>query len=133
MIINNTFYSNGTGQWGGGISVENPDVQNLLIRNNICSQNHRFQIEVEAEVADSNYIADFNLIDGFRGILDEEIYGADSVVGDPLFVNSSSGDFHLQAGSPAINTASPTNAPMVDYDGVMRPNGAGVDIGAFEY
>ena len=33
--------------WGGGILVENADASDLVIRNNICSQNELFQIAVE--------------------------------------------------------------------------------------
>ena len=43
------------------------------------------------------------------------------------------GDYHLQPGSPAIDRGSTAGAPTKDYDGVARPQGAGIDIGAFEY
>jgi hypothetical protein len=39
----------------------------------------------------------------------------------------------LLAGSPAINAGTTTGAPATDQRGVPRPQGAGVDIGAFEY
>ena len=42
-----TLVENGTSQWGGGILNENPDITNLLIRNNLCSQNTSFQIAFE--------------------------------------------------------------------------------------
>jgi hypothetical protein len=38
----------------------------------------------------------------------------------------------LLPGSPAIDAGDPTNAPPADQRGVARPQGAGVDIGAFE-
>ncbi|MCP5102716.1 MAG: BACON domain-containing protein, partial [bacterium] len=132
FIINNTFYNNGGGGWGGGIGVENPDVQNLVIRNNIVSQNVTFQIEVEPNVSMSNLTVDHNLIHGYRNYGDE-IKGDNPVEGDPLFVNVSSADFHLQAGSPAIDAGSSTGAPSDDYEGNSRPQGSGYDIGAFEY
>jgi len=54
---------------------------------------------------------------------------------DPLFVNLTNRDFHLQAASPAIDTGtSSVNTPVVlDYDNVARPHGAAYDIGAYEY
>ena len=43
------------------------------------------------------------------------------------------GDYHLTAGSPCINDASPSVAPATDRDGVARPWGPGFDMGAYEY
>jgi len=49
---------------------------------------------------------------------------------DPLFVSAS--DFHLQSTSPAIDTG--TNLSLTsDYAGTVVPQGAGYDIGAYEY
>ena len=39
----------------------------------------------------------------------------------------------LRVGSPAIDTGSAVGAPAADQRGIRRPQGAGVDIGAFEY
>jgi hypothetical protein len=52
---------------------------------------------------------------------------------DPKAVNCAGGDFHLTAGSPAIDTAVTSTPDPVDYDGVTRPQGSGYDIGAFEF
>ncbi|NIM17494.1 MAG: DUF1565 domain-containing protein, partial [Candidatus Aminicenantes bacterium] len=131
-IINNTFYNNGRGIWGGGISVENPNAQNVVIRNNIVSQNHIYQIEVEPNVPMQNLTVDHNLIHGFRDY-DDEIKGSNYVEGDPLFVNAPGADFHLQQNSPAIDSGSSTGAPANDHDGNTRPQGSGYDIGAYEY
>jgi hypothetical protein len=53
--------------------------------------------------------------------------------GEPKWYAPFSGDFHLQAGSSAIDTADPNAAESVDFDGVARPQGTARDIGAFEY
>jgi len=50
---------------------------------------------------------------------------------DPKFVSAI--DFHLQAGSPAIDLAAASSTVQVDFDGTPRPQGAANDVGAFEY
>lgn len=58
------------------------------------------------------------------------------LTGDPLFVSytgEATGDYHLQSGSPAIDTGTASNAPSSDFDGNPRPQGAGYDIGAYEF
>lgn len=53
--------------------------------------------------------------------------------GNPLFVNAASGNYRLNAGSPAIDTADPGATLAEDFDGTMRPVGGARDLGAFEY
>ncbi len=127
IVVNNTFHDNGWTDWGGGISIDNPDAAGVVLRNNLLSQNLSFQIMVEAGVPAP--AADHNLIDGFRGE-PGEIRGTDYVEGDPAFAGPP--DYHLTAGSPAVDNGSATAAPADDFDGVPRPQGAGYDIGAFE-
>ena len=131
-VINNTFYNNGDGDWGGGIFVENPNVENVVIRNNICSQNLSFQIAVEACVPRENLTVDHNLVDGYREY-PEEIYGSDYIEGNPLFANPFRADFHLEEDSLAIDSGSSIDASSDDFDGIPRPQGARYDIGAFEF
>ncbi len=51
------------------------------------------------------------------------------------YVNAANNDFHLLAGSKAINAGMNVGAYGVtsDYDNVQRPYGAAYDVGAFEY
>ena len=52
---------------------------------------------------------------------------------DPLFVDTLGGDLRLQAGSPGLDVATWSGAPDADILGIARPQGAGVDMGAYEF
>ncbi len=55
--------------------------------------------------------------------------------GDPLFIRTGfgdEGDYHLNAGSPAIDSGSSDLAPVIDLDGTPRPQGGGYDMGCYE-
>jgi hypothetical protein len=55
------------------------------------------------------------------------------IFADPKVVDFRNDDFHLTATSPALNTADPAAVDTHDFDGVARPQGAGPDLGAFEF
>ena len=62
------------------------------------------------------------------------VNATDNLEGDPRLVDPvTTRDFHLQATSPAIDAGTNAFAPADDFDGVIRPVGAGVDIGPYEY
>ena len=48
------------------------------------------------------------------------------------FVNEAAGDLRLTSISPAIDAGTLTGAPVDDLNGDLRPQGAGVDMGAYE-
>ena len=56
-----------------------------------------------------------------------------NLASDPWFVNQNYYDYRLRSGSPAINAGMLISQVLVDLLGVARPQGAGVDIGAYEY
>ena len=128
---NNTVYKNGSGDWGGGILLENPDARNILIRNNILSRNLTYQLLNETKLSSADLTVDHNLIDGFRGF-EDEIRGTNTIEGKPLFADPLKQDFRLQRGSPAVDRGSPVNAPGGDFHGTPRPQGHGYDLGAVE-
>ncbi len=61
-------------------------------------------------------------------------WDTNAVSADPQFVNITTGIFRLQASSPAIDRGSASVSAVVttDYEGNVRPQGRGYDIGAFE-
>jgi Right handed beta helix region len=51
---------------------------------------------------------------------------------DPRFVDRNAGNYHLQAGSPALDVARVDYSLEVDLDGRGRPQGPAPDLGALE-
>jgi hypothetical protein len=51
---------------------------------------------------------------------------------DPDFSDAENGDFRLRSFSPCIDTGTAEGAPDEDINGVSRPQGEGVDMGAYE-
>ncbi len=49
------------------------------------------------------------------------------------FVDPAKLDLHLLPGSPAVDAGSADLAPSTDLEGIPRPQGAGVDLGAYEW
>jgi parallel beta-helix repeat protein len=116
-IYNNTVYDNRS----NGISVSAYDVDFVTIQNNILTSNGNRQISISSNL--TQLVVSHNLYH------DPESIGSGAnddspVYGDPLFLNPASGDFHLQANSPAID---------VGVDVGMPHSGAAPDIGAYEY
>ncbi len=51
---------------------------------------------------------------------------------DPLFSNPHDGDLRIAANSPCVDKGDANGAPTTDFAGVVRPQGGGIDIGAYE-
>lgn len=58
--------------------------------------------------------------------------GTGNISEDPLFVDAANGDVRLQEGSPCIDTGTAEDAPDVNIEGTVRPQGVGFDMGAYE-
>jgi Bacterial TSP3 repeat len=101
---------------------------NPVIRNNIV-----YNCEGRAGIATEGSInptVSHNLF--FNTPNPEGVFGENAIIADPLFVNPAVSDYHLQAGSPAVDSGISIGAPSLDADGFARPQAAGVDRGAYE-
>jgi hypothetical protein len=64
------------------------------------------------------------------------VYQDHPVSGDPAFVDPAAGNYRLTRWSAALNAGDPAGVPPApdhDADGVLRPQGPAVDLGAYEY
>ncbi len=126
QIINNIF---DVGWWAFALWVEEAGIyHDLVIRNNIIyggkggiRTSGGFQPSYEMTI-DHNFFMCYS-----------EHYGNNYLTGDPKFVNRAEHDYHLQPNSPCIDAGYNAEFPSEDYDGIKRPQGNSIDIGAFEY
>ena len=58
--------------------------------------------------------------------------GLGNINANPLFVDALHGYVQLKNGSPCIDKGNLNDAPAADIEGTPRPQGAGVDMGAYE-
>jgi hypothetical protein len=85
---------------------------------------------------------DYNVVDVLKGV-EAPFVGPHDTLANPLFIASGfpsleTFDGHLTTGSPAIDTGLPVGAlggriPNHDLENRVRPQGAGVDRGAYEF
>jgi hypothetical protein len=127
---------------GGGVwNWFDSDVGVFQCRNTIIAGNHSTLTNCTFCPDDiSGYMGSFghNLVQDTNGWLNagyepSDLIGVDPKLG-PLQDNGGPTWTHaLLAGSPAIDAGDSAGAPAQDERGVPRPQGRGVDIGAFEY
>ncbi len=136
-ILNNTVAKNGWTEWGSGISTDNPDIANLVVRNNIVSQNTGLQIQIDQGLVTKNYIVENNLIDNsnrkwqLQG--SEDKLGAHAVNASPQFVDFENDNFNLAANSPAIGKGLEADNPGFDFNFRSHANNQSIDLGAFQH
>jgi hypothetical protein len=135
-----------------GVSISGDDdsdttASGFTITDNIIVDNAMFGINVRdnADSDDNEY--GHNLIHdngygmfGLNNTRDEGTWEPSRADGeiddDPGLVDyreDGTGDYHLTADSPCVDAGTATGAPDTDIEGTARPQGAGYDIGPFEY
>lgn len=125
VLLNCTFAGNRADFGGRALHVRqssNPVATNCIFWGN-GSAFGQIQIENTATLTATYSITDQP---GTGNITADPLLGALADNGGPTRTHA------LLAGSAAVNAGTSTGAPATDQRGVARPQGAGVDIGAFE-
>ena len=125
FVANNTVAGNGE----GGV-VFNRSALLVHLINNIVVENEGFGLVAEASNDPQAWNND--LWHNASGDYDGCEIGVDDISTDPLFLDPGAGNFRLPSRSPCIDAGTSVGAPATDLDGVSRPQGQGVDIGAYE-
>jgi hypothetical protein len=132
LIYNNTIYHN-TGDGGMRIGYSSPASSGTIIKNDLFNSNSKTIFDFEAGLTEDYNLLDTSVVLGRGGSLSSGSGAHDVSSSNPMFVNASGHDFHLQAGSPAIDKGVTLTLVPDDFDGVLRPQGTAYDIGAYEY
>lgn len=148
-IVNNTVFRSGKGILVSGndfirISAAGP----FIIENNVVYDNNAGATRVGNIAGIGIYgkqVSGSRIANNYTyGNRDVELYmvaGAGSISGNlttgaPSFVNyqiDGSGNYRLTATSQLVNKGISASAPPTDLDGTSRPQGSGIDLGAYEY
>ena len=148
-LYNNTFYANSPAhsniQPGGAIAFGNNGVKSVTLANNIFyavsgSPCYLYFDDNTAPTASRVSFSNNLYFSAGKGPSGcnysvgsiKVASDAKGVNGNPNFVGPSALNFHLTAGSPAIDAGMNTGV-ATDFDGVVRPQGSAFDIGAFEF
>lgn len=133
LLINNTFVNNER-----GISWHNREFAPVGVRvvNNIFVGRGTRPVIESPRQGDSvaEYTEDYNLVDGYSPPAGRAC-GPHTIMGKaPLFTDPGERDFRLLRGSPGTDAGltDPALVPATDRAGTPRPQGSGVDMGAFE-
>lgn len=131
IFTNNLSFANK--EYGVGI---NGSGNGNVVQNNILIGNSIAGLKTWSGVSGTQILNNIFFNNATNVILDGGGTQSKTITSDPKLVNyqaDGSGDYHLAAGSPAIDAGNSSGAPAIDYDGHTRPQGSAIDIGPFEY
>jgi predicted outer membrane repeat protein len=146
-ITNSLFYDN-KASYGGGIHNHDssPTIMNCTFARNLATSsgggiyNHYSKPNITNSIVWGNSINQIGNYGFSPSVTYSDVQGGYSGEGninaDPLFEKDQppgAPDFHLKAGSPAIDIGTTSGAPDTDLDSNPRPSGEGYDLGAYEY
>jgi hypothetical protein len=146
-IVNTVIANNGMPLGGmlGGVRLASIPGKPAVFRFNTVTKNNGGSLAAGVQ-CDSPVMLEDSIIQGNNVLIFPELGAScapkycllatasptgNNVQGNPMFVNAAS-DFHLTAGSPAIDKADPAATETVDFEGGNRPHGSARDIGADE-
>ena len=146
-IFNNTIIHPTDGRWA--VLVVNASTGNTIY-NNILINNHSFRGSICLdEESKPGFVSDYNLLvdrlsddDGNSNMslaswqaLGYDAHSQIVQTENQIFVDPNNSNYHLlQSSQPTnIGTSLVSSVVAVDIDGVLRPQGSGYDIGAYEY
>jgi parallel beta-helix repeat protein len=129
LVVNNV-------TWGHTVGFEiDYGVSGTRLLNNVAYDNYGFGVYVGRD-SQGGEIRNNILYGNGTGLVDDGAGTARShnmVATNPQFVDPGMADFRLQPGSPAIDAGAALAEVTTDINGTARPQGAGHDLGAYEY
>lgn len=107
---------------------------NVIVTNNVSAWNAEQGIRTGGGGCQGCW-ADLNVLYGNASsyYLPTPLTVQQTITADPRFVDRAGGNYHLLAGSPAIDVARSDYSRPFDFDGRSRPQGPSPDIGAYEH
>lgn len=129
-IINNTFVDNGVrGIEAMAWPTPPTDAFTATLENNIIVGHTDCGVTAWTGVA---LLASYNNVWNNGDNFCAPPTGSHNISVDPEFIDANAGNYHVTFTAPVVDAGTVVGAPPIDKDGVSRPQGAGVDMGAYE-